>query len=111
MKIKINLKKIVVLVAAAAAVGGLTYQHQEINSLKHDTSVRAANIKSERLRVGTRYHIGGVSMVVSTYEYKGHKNYIIKTNLKHKAFCDVGSNDDKQGKTNGVTVAFGNDQR
>lgn len=106
-----NIKKIVITIVMLFALVGTLYQHQEIKQLKHDNTVEANKIENKRLEIGTRYRVGGLSMIVSEYNYKGHKNYVIKTNLSKKQYYQVGTNDDKKGRTNGVTVAFGNDQK
>ena len=101
---KFNLKKIAVVVSSFALFGGgvaVGAMHQPAQ----------ANInKTHALHVGDTYNLGNLSLKISTYDYKG-KNIVITTNLKKKEFYQVGSNDDKHGKTRGVTVAFGNDQR
>lgn len=72
---------------------------------------QASRTKTEKIQLGTRYHYKGLSFKVSTYKYKGKDNFVITTKLKHKQFYQVGSNDDKQGRTGGVTVAFGSNQK
>ena len=86
-------------------------QHNKINQLQHQDTVQADKVQNKRLQVGTRYKIDGLSMIVSEYTVKGHKNIIITTNLKHKNYYQVGSNDDSQHRTTGITVAFGDDQK
>lgn len=72
---------------------------------------QASRTKTEKIQLGARYHYKGLSFKVSTYKYKGKDNFVITTKLKHKQFYQVGSNDDKQGRTSGITVAFGSDQK
>lgn len=72
---------------------------------------QASRTKTEKIQLGTRYHYKGLSFKVSTYKYKNRDNFVITTNLKHKQFYQVGSNDDKQGRTGGVTVALGSNQK
>uniref|UniRef100_UPI003F54F6F7 hypothetical protein n=1 Tax=Lactobacillus acidophilus TaxID=1579 RepID=UPI003F54F6F7 len=103
-------------VVGSIAIMGLSAtcltQHQQINQLNHENVVNADKVKSERLKVGTRYNIGkNVSMIISEYKTNNKNNIVITTNLKHKDFYNVGANEDKNGKTDGVTVAFGADQR
>ena len=108
---KMNIKKMAVIGLTSLLVGGLGIQQAKINGLENNKTVNASKISTKPLEIGTRYRVGGLSMVVSEYTYKGHKNYVITTNLKHKEFYQVGSNDDRKGKTKGVTLAFGNDQK
>ena len=105
---KFNLKKIAVVVSSFALFGsGVAV------CAMHQTSpqVHANATKNHILHVGDTYKLDGLSLRVSEYNYKGSKNIVITTNLKQKEFYQVGSNDDKHGKTRGVTVAFGNDQK
>lgn len=106
-----RIKKIFVAIILLFALVGVVYQHQEITQLKHDSTVEANKIENKRLEIGTRYHVGGLSMIVSEYNYKGKKNYIITTNLSKKQFYQVGANTDKSRRTNGVTIAYGNNQK
>ena len=103
-------------VAAGISILGLQVtcisQKQEINSLQHENVVQANKVKNERLQVGTRYNLNkDFSMIVSEYDYKGKKNIVITTNLKHKNYYNVGANEDAKHRVKGVTVAFGNDQK
>lgn len=104
---KFNLKKIAVVVSSFALFGGGV----AVGAM-HQTSprVQANATKTHILHVGDAYKLGNLSLKISTYDYKG-KNIVITTNLRKKEFYQVASNDDKQGKTRGVTVAFGNDQK
>lgn len=104
---KFNLKKIAVVVSSFALFGGGV----AVGAM-HQTSprVQANATKIHILHVGDTYKLGNLSLKISTYDYKG-KNIVITTNLKKKEFYQVGSNNDKHGKTRGVTVAFGSDQR
>ena len=87
-------------------------QNKEINSLKHENIVQANKIENRRLQVGAKYNLdNNFSMIVSEYNYKGKKNIVVTTNLKHKNYYSVGANEDKTHRTNGVTVAFGNDEK
>ena len=105
---KFNLKKIAVVVSSFALFGGGV----AVGAM-HQTSpqVQANAAKTHILHVGDTYKLDGLSLKVSKYSYNGSKNIVITTNLKKKEFYQVGSNDDKHGKTRGVTVAFGNDQK
>ena len=105
---KFNLKKIAVVVSSFALFGGGV----AVGAM-HQTSprVQANATKNHILHIGDTYKLDGLSLKVSEYSYKGSKNIVITTNLKKKEFYQVGINDDKQGKTHGVTVAFGNDQK
>ena len=78
---------------------------------KGEQNSQASRAKTEKIQLGTRYHYKGLSFKVSAYKYKNRDNFVITTNLKHKQFYQVGSNDDKQGRTDGVNVAFGSDQK
>lgn len=104
---KFNLKKIVVALSSFALFGGGV----AVGSM-HQTSpqVQANATKTHTLHVGDTYKLDGLSLRVSEYSYKRSKNIVITTNLKQKEFYQVASND-KKGKTRGVTVAFGNDQK
>lgn len=105
---KFNLKKTAVVVSSFALFGGGV----AVGAM-HQTSprVQANATKTHILHIGDTYKLDGLSLKVSEYSYKGSKNIVITTNLKKKEFYQVGSNNDKQGKTRGVTVAFGKDQR
>lgn len=104
---KFNLKKITVVVSSFALFGGgVAVGAMHLTSPR----VQANATKTHILHVGDTYKLDGLSLKVSEYSYNGSKNIVITTNLKKKAFYQVASND-KQGKTRGVTVAFGNDQR
>ena len=72
---------------------------------------QASENRIEKIQLGTRYQYKDLSFKVSAYKYKNRDNFVITTNLKHKQFYQVGSNDDKQGRTKGITVAFGSDQK
>lgn len=65
----------------------------------------------EPIKLGTAYKRGELSLKVTSYKTGKHENYVITTNLKKKNYYQVGSNDDKKGRTKGVTVAYGYDQR
>ena len=87
-------------------------QNKEINNLKHENIVQANKIENRRLQVGTKYNLdNNFSMIVSEYNYKGKKNIVVATNLKHKNYYSVGANEDKKHRTNGVTIAFGSDEK
>lgn len=105
---KFNLKKITVVASSFVLFGGGV----AVGAM-HQTSprVQANATKNHILHAGDTYKLDGLSLRVSEYNYKGSKNIVITTNLKQKEFYRVGSNDDKHGKTRGVTVAFGNDQK
>lgn len=104
-------KKIAIVGLSASILGVFGYQQNKINTLERQNTTQAAKTKSEKISVGTRYHLGNLNMIVSTYQYKGHVNYVITTNFKKYQYYQVGSNDNKRGETKGVTIAFGNDQR
>lgn len=106
-----RIKKIVIAIVLLFALVGVLCQHQEITQLKHDNTVEANKIGNKRLEIGTRYRAGGLSMIVSEYTYQGKKNYVITTNLSKKQFYQVGANTDKSGRTNGVTIAYGDNQK
>lgn len=91
--------------------GVCAYQKVEINHLQHENVVQANKVQNKRLEIGTKYKLDGLNMIVSEYTIKGHKNIVITTNLKKKNYYQVGANADKEGRTNGVTLAFGNDQK
>lgn len=105
---KFNLKKIAVVVSSFVLFGGGV----AVGAM-HQTSpqVQANATKTHTLHIDDTYKLDGLSLRVSEYNYKGSKNIVITTNLRKKEFYQVASNDDKQGKTRGVTVAFGSDQR
>ena len=105
---KFNLNKIVVVVSSFVLFGGGV-----VVGAMHQTSprVQANATKTHILHIGDTYKLDGLSLRVSEYNYKGSKNIVITTNLKQKEFYQVGSDNDKHGKTRGVTVAFGNDQK
>lgn len=104
---KFNLKKTAVVVSSFVLFGGGV----AVGTM-HQTSprVQANATKTHILHVGDTYKLDGLSLRASEYNYKGNKNIVITTNLKKKEFYQVASND-KKGKTRGVTVAFGNDQK
>lgn len=111
--LKINFKKLSI---AATTILGLTvigFQQQKINQLQKNNAqtVVAAKVNEQKLKQGTLYHMDGLNLYVSSYKCKNHKNIVITTNLRKKQFYQVASNDDKQGKTHGITLAFGNDQK
>lgn len=106
-----TVKKIFVAIVLLFALVGVIYQHQEIKQLRHDNIVEANKIENKRLEIGTRYRVGGLSMIVSEYTYNGKKNYVITTNLSKKQYYQVGANTDKSGRTNGVTIAYGDNQK
>lgn len=91
--------------------GVCAYQKVEINHLQRENIVQASKVQNKRLEIGTKYKLDGLNMIVSEYTIKGHKNIVITTNLKKKNYYQVGANADKEGRTNGVTLAFGNDQK
>lgn len=91
--------------------GVCAYQKVEINQLQHENIVQANKVPNKQLEVGTKYKLDGLNMIVSEYTIKGHKNIVITTNLKKKNYYQVGANEDKEGRTKGVTLAFGNDQK
>lgn len=104
---KFNLKKITVVVSSFALFGGGV----AVGAMRQTSPrVQANATKTHILHVGDTYKLDGLSLKVSEYGYKGSKNIVITTNLKQKEFYQVASND-KKGKTRGVTVAFGSDQR
>lgn len=87
-------------------------QKQEINSLQHENVVQANKVENRRLQVGKKYNLdNNFSMIVSEYNYKGKKNIVVTTNLKKKNYYNVGANEDKKHRTNGVTIAFGSDEK
>lgn len=105
---KFNLKKIVIVLSSFALFGGGV----AVGAMRQTSpQVQANATKTHALHIGDTYKLDGLSLKVSEYSCKGSKNIVITTNLKKKEFYQVGSNDDKQGKTHGVTIAFGNDQR
>lgn len=104
-----NIKKVLVsFVSGMAVSAGMLLGGHMVNS---NQQVNADHTTTENIKLGTTYKRGYLSFKVSQYKLNGRMNYVITTNLKHKQFYQVGSNDDKQGRTNGITVAFGNDQR
>lgn len=105
---KFNLKEIAVVVSSFTLFGG----GAAVGAM-HQTSprrVQANATKTYILHIGDTYKLDGLSLKVSEYSYKGSKNIVITTNLKKKEFYQVASND-RKGKTRGVTVALGNDQK
>ena len=105
---KFNLNKIVVVVSSFVLFGGGV----AVGAMRQTSpQVQANATKNRILHVGDTYKLDGLSLKVSEYSYNGSKNIVITTNLKKKEFYQVGSNNDKHGKTRGVTVAFGSDQR
>lgn len=106
-----TVKKLFVAIVLLFTLVGVLYQHQEINQLRHVNTVEANKIENKRLEIGTRYRVGGLSMIVSEYIYNGKKNYVITTNLSKKQYYQVGANTDKSGRTTGVTIAYGDNQK
>lgn len=75
MKLKINLKKIIIVVAAAAAVDGLTYPRQE-------SAVQADHLSTPKTIYKSRS--GKINASIKCID-KSHKEYIFKFgNLKNK---------------------------
>lgn len=102
-----SFKRLAVLVSVSAAMFGLgavsqrTIQPQKVNA--------GANV--ETLKLGRHYKKDFLTLKVTEYKENRHKNIIVTTYAK-KQFYQVGSNDDKQGRTkNGVTIAYGPDQK
>ena len=110
---KLNLKKFTVTTVAILGLTVISYQQKKIDQLQKNnvSTVSATKVNDQKLKQGTLYHMNGLSLYVTTYKYKNHKNIVLTTNLRKKQFYQVASNDDKQGKTHGITVAFGNDQK
>lgn len=111
--LKINFKKVSITIIAVVSLGVISCQQQKINQLQASSShtAAAAKVNDQKLKQGTLYHMDGLSLYVSSYKCKNHENIVITTNLRKKQFYQVASNDDKQGKTHGITLAFGNDQK
>lgn len=111
--LKINFKKMSITIAAILGLTVISFQQQKINQLQKSNvqTAVAAKVNDQKLKQGTLYHMDGLSLYVTSYKCKNHKNIVITTNLRKKQFYQVASNDDKQGKTNGVTLAFGTDQK
>ena len=110
---KLNLKKLVVTTVAVLGLTVISYQQKKIDQLQKNNvqTVSATKVNDQKLKQGTLYHMNGLSLYVTSYKCKNHENIVITTNLRKKQFYQVASNDDKQGKTHGVTLAFGNDQK
>ena len=110
---KLNLKKFTVTTAAILGLTVISYQQQKINQLQKNnaSTAAAATVDNQKLKQGTLYRVNGLTLYVTTYKCKNHQNIVLTTNLRKKQFYQVASNDDKQGKTHGITVAFGNDQK
>lgn len=105
-----GIKKVLVgFVGGVAAAASLILGGQAVKD--NGQNVQADHTTVEHIKLGSTYKRGYLSFKVSEYKVNGRKNYVITTNLKKKQFYQVGSNDDKQGRTKGITVAFGNDQR
>ena len=111
--LKINFKKVSITIIAVVGLGVISCQQQKINQLQKNNAqtVVAAKVNEQKLKQGTLYHMDGLTLYVSSYKCKNHKNIVITTNLRKKQFYQVASNDDKQGKTHGITLAFGSDQK
>lgn len=110
---KLNLKKFTVTTVAILGLTVISYQQKKIDQLQKNNAqtVSAAKVNDQKLKQGTLYHMNGLNLYVTSYKYKNHENIVITTNLRKKQFYQVASNDDTQGKTHGITVAFGNDQK
>ena len=110
---KLNLKKFTVTTAAILGLTVISYQQKKIDQLQKNNAptVLATKVNDQKLKQGTLYHMNGLSLYVTSYKCKNHENIVITTNLRKKQFYQVASNNDKQGKTHGVTLAFGNDQK
>ena len=111
--LKINFKKLSITTTTILGLTVIGFQQQKINQLQKNNAqtVVAAKVNDQKLKQGTLYHMDGLSLYVSSYKCKNHENIVITTNLRNKQFYQVASNDDKQGKTHGITLAFGNDQK
>ena len=111
--LKINFKKLSITTTTILGLTVIGFQQQKINQLQKNNAqtVVAAKVNEQKLKQGTLYHMDGLTLHVSSYKCKNHKNIVITTNLRKKQFYQVASNDDKQGKTHGITLAFGNDQK
>ena len=111
--LKINFKKLSITTTTILGLTIIGFQQQKINQLQKNNAqtVAAAKVNDQKLKQGTLYHMDGLSLYVSSYKCKNHENIVITTNLKKKQFYQVASNDDKQGKTHGITLAFGSDQK
>ena len=111
--LKINFKKLSITTTTVLGLTVIGFQQQKINQLQKNNAqtVVAAKVNDQKLKQGTLYHMDGLSLYVSSYKCKNHENIVITTNLRKKQFYQVASNDDKQGKTHGITLAFGNDQK
>ena len=111
--LKINFKKLSITTTAILGLTVISFQQQKINQLQKSNvrTAAAAKVNDKKLKQGTLYHVDGLSLYISSYKCNNHENLVITTNLKKKQFYQVASNDDKQGKTNGITLAFGNDQK
>lgn len=111
--LKINFKKLSITATTILGLTVIGFQQQKINQLQKNNAqtVVAAKVNNQKLKQGTLYHMDGLTLYASSYKCKNHKNIVITTNLRKKQFYQVASNDDKQGKTHGITLAFGNDQK
>ena len=111
--LKINFKKLSITATTILGLTVIGFQQQKINQLQKNNAqtVVAAKVNDQKLKQGTLYHMDGLTLYVSSYKCKNRKNIVITTNLRKKQFYQVASNDDKQGKTHGITLAFGNDQK
>ena len=111
--LKINFKKMSITIAAILGLTVISFQQQKINQLQRSNAqtVVAAKVNDQKLKQGTLYRMNDLSLYVSSYKCKNHENIVITTNLRKKQFYQIASNDDKQGKTHGVALAFGNDQK
>ena len=111
--LKFNFKKLSITVTAILGLTVISYQQQKINRLQKNnvSTAAAAKVDNQKLKQGTLYHVDGLTLYVTTYKCKNHKNIVLTTNLRKKQFYQVASNDDAQGRTHGITVAFGNDQK
>lgn len=109
-RVKMLKSKKLIKVVGVVSVALLSFGSGYLAS-KGTQRTQASRTRAEKIKLGTRYHYKGLTFKVSSYKCKGKDNFVITTNLKHKQFYQVGSNDDKQGRTSGVTVAFGSDQR
>ena len=111
--LKFNFKKLSITVTAILGLTVISYQQQKINRLQKNnvSTAAAAKVDNQKLKQGTLYHVDGLTLYVTTYKCKNHKNIVLTTNLRKKQFYQVASNDDAQGRTHGITVALGNDQK
>ena len=111
--LKLNFKKLSITATAILGLTVISYQQQKIDQLQKNnaSTAAAAKVDYQQLKQGTLYRVDGLTLYVTTYKCKNHKNIVLTTNLRKKQFYQVASNDDKQGKTHGITVAFGNDQK